>query len=338
VADKIDIRERQQDHSQLLRGLEASITVMSIQQSTTAADTQALVGSVRTTTAKMAREVSSSLGSIATDNLSIREATERIETAVQGLSHQVFEGQPLLLRVLGREMEHTITMAVRQELKGIRARSINSDACQSRDQTPVPDNDISGSGSGTSRQAHATLDLNQRKRNGSGLGGSSWVLNSSRRDRTVCNVVFGTLICRTCTVTYTWVQPDVEGEMAGGGRGQPAKKTESMTQLTFLPARWLSSRGAVLTYRSLMILASDYQPAPSWSLQSLNIVPGNSEIFDACTRCDIAAARRLFDQGRASPFDIDENGESLLNYLAKYNDARSSSEVSRICQFQALPH
>lgn len=49
----------------------------------------------------------------------------------------------------------------------------------------------------------------------------------------------------------------------------------------------------------------------------MNAIPRGSEIFRACRALDIDRVRQLFDQGLASPYDIDDFfGHSLLEMVA----------------------
>ena len=47
-------------------------------------------------------------------------------------------------------------------------------------------------------------------------------------------------------------------------------------------------------------------------LRTYNVVSGDSPLFIACRRGDVEAVRQLFSSGQASPFDIDEHGQTAL--------------------------
>jgi hypothetical protein len=77
------------------------------------------------------------------------------------------------------------------------------------------------------------------------------------------------------------------------------------------------SQGAVLRHQRLEFLSrGGSQNIPHWTLSTVNVIPEDSEILNACLRHDLGTIRKLFDDGRASPYDVDEVGRNLLGYIA----------------------
>jgi hypothetical protein len=137
-----------------------------------------------------------------------------------------------------------------------------------------------------------------------------WVKNSVTESKwnLIQNTTFGTISIRTTTVSY--IRKVVE---------DPHSETKqlSVTTVTFLPAPWLISQGAVLRRQRLEFLtgAGSYN-IPHWTLSTVNIIHVNSEIIRACERHDLGAIRNLFDKGCASPYDVDDVGRNLLGHVA----------------------
>jgi hypothetical protein len=78
---------------------------------------------------------------------------------------------------------------------------------------------------------------------------------------------------------------------------------------SFIPLRWLAQKASYLTgawgsssHRSLWNFNLQYRP----------VVDFDSEIFEACERGDISCMKSLFDRRRASPYDVNPSGETLL--------------------------
>lgn len=59
--------------------------------------------------------------------------------------------------------------------------------------------------------------------------------------------------------------------------------------------------------------------AMNWGLQihCQNIIPESSPVFRACAAADVVEVRRLFLDAKASPFDVDLMGRSLLHYAIR---------------------
>lgn len=78
--------------------------------------------------------------------------------------------------------------------------------------------------------------------------------------------------------------------------------------------RWILSKGVQL------LLSRSYG---SWTmnLRVYNLVSANSEVFQAAWQRDWRYLQVLFDGGKASPFDVNEYGRSLMHVAAYFTDA-----------------
>lgn len=63
-------------------------------------------------------------------------------------------------------------------------------------------------------------------------------------------------------------------------------------------------------------LGNRTQPSPGLSLRTVNIVADDAAIIQACEKLDLVAIRKLFDEGQASPYDVDNTGRNLLGAVA----------------------
>lgn len=121
------------------------------------------------------------------------------------------------------------------------------------------------------------------------------------------NPIFGTMSIRTTTSLYT----------REDAKGRRESRQVTISVLVVLPPSWLTSRGIVFKHHESQILGCDGGTGfPHWTLSTFNIVDQNSEIFQACLVHDLRAIRRLFDSGRASPYDVDSAGRNLLGFVA----------------------
>jgi hypothetical protein len=59
--------------------------------------------------------------------------------------------------------------------------------------------------------------------------------------------------------------------------------------------------------------AASTTPRITRFVQALNIIPNNSEVFQCTRNNDVKALQKLFAEKKASPYDYNENGESLLD-------------------------
>ncbi|KAF8543721.1 hypothetical protein BDD12DRAFT_173974 [Trichophaea hybrida] len=84
--------------------------------------------------------------------------------------------------------------------------------------------------------------------------------------------------------------------------------------VTFTPAPWLSFAAVFLRCFEFRLQGRSL----SVGLQCVNVIPGDSPIWQAVDRCDLPKIRRLFALGLASPSDRDDNGYTLLHWLMEH--------------------
>jgi hypothetical protein len=120
------------------------------------------------------------------------------------------------------------------------------------------------------------------------------------------NNLFGTMSVRTVTSTY----------VHKGATEHAAVKNVTSSTLVFLPAPWLSRRGAIFRHQNTEFSNPAQRSSPHWGLSTVNIVPGDSDIVRACVTHDLSTIRRLFDEHLASPYDVDRWGRNLLSIVA----------------------
>jgi len=133
-----------------------------------------------------------------------------------------------------------------------------------------------------------------------------WVKNStvSTNKVLVSNRFLGTLTFRSTVISYSRKESE----------GSTAEKEERRTTISFLPASWLLSKCVLLAYSECKRLGAGVQPSILPSLTTVNIIDSGSEIIRACMELDLATIRTLFDDGKASPYDVDEDGRNLLGW------------------------
>ena len=103
----------------------------------------------------------------------------------------------------------------------------------------------------------------------------------------------------------------------GSLRMEITKVTSGSTQntridLTFHPAMWTFHKGALITLQriSRVFQGRTITIKPN----TFNVIPMDSEIFNACRTLDLDTIQDLFLGRKASPFDRDEHGGSLLDW------------------------
>ncbi|KAF2113470.1 hypothetical protein BDV96DRAFT_648428 [Lophiotrema nucula] len=97
-------------------------------------------------------------------------------------------------------------------------------------------------------------------------------------------------------------------------------------EVSVLPFRWLSTKGHYLSVQKFF----DQNKSPSWNmtLRTYHVVPEDSMIMLACENRDLDAIRKLFEYRKASPFDVDSNGSSLLVHaIARFTDAATPDDM-----------
>ena len=78
--------------------------------------------------------------------------------------------------------------------------------------------------------------------------------------------------------------------------------------------------------------AASTTPRITRFVRALNIVPDSSEVFQYTRNNDVEALQKLFAEKKASPYDYNENGESLLDVsmLRSQIERHSKRDVSRL--------
>jgi hypothetical protein len=94
-----------------------------------------------------------------------------------------------------------------------------------------------------------------------------------------------------------------------GQSTDPAKSQELIFEFSFVPRAWLFRRGMFLT-----ALWEHQCPNSQISIQlrPQSIVSSDSAIFRACRAGDIKEMQILFEQGKATPYDMTDGGRTLL--------------------------
>ncbi|KAI0147765.1 hypothetical protein GGR57DRAFT_475809 [Xylariaceae sp. FL1272] len=92
-----------------------------------------------------------------------------------------------------------------------------------------------------------------------------------------------------------------------------ARKMPAGCTVEFKPPSWLT--GATRVW----LLYYTHQSYAGWTYQirAYNMRPWTSQIFLAARRNDIPQLQALFQSGVASPFDRDQNGDTVLHYAAR---------------------
>jgi hypothetical protein len=240
----------------------------------------------------------------------VRTMIERIELATQTLVQERLGHQPMILETLKGEVNRTISKSLKLHL-GQYFGPPTADQMQVNTGDDTVRSSQHPEDTGTVSESRGCCPGNEDTiRSAIGLENPAdkRVKKSSiesQRDL-IRNATFGTMSIRTTTVSY--IRESV--------KGHSETKQHSTITLTFLPAPWLMSQGAVLRYQRLEFLSRGSQNIPHWTLSTVNVIREDSEILSACLRHDLGTIRKLFDEGRASPYDVDSRGRNLLGYTA----------------------
>ena len=318
-------RDEQIGHSNQLQAIERSLIDVSAGQRACNAATRATettIGEIRDTSSNLfstsakvvdiTTQTKSRVDELSHSTEQIQNRTERIELAVQTLIQERFGYQQMILEsTKGRVIKKT-SKTLKHDFK----QYLGLPNADERQENPA--NNRFGSSqhspdtrtlSGARLLCHENQDATPL-RIGSEYSADKWVKNSSTESiwNLIKNTTFGTISIRTTTVSY--VRKIVDGPHS-------EKKKISATTVRFLPAPWLTSLGTVFRRQRLeFFTGTGSHSIPHWNLSTVNIIPEDSEIMQACHRHDLGAIRDLFDRGCASPYDVDQEGRSLLGYVA----------------------
>lgn len=211
--------------------------------------------------------------------------SEQIESTSRIIKDVIFRREPVLPDAWGHDMKRTISETLRRNLKEM-------------DRYP---------GEYAQDPASNSTHDSQRRRNQS----SSWRLESSTAHERILtrNTIFGTLS------THSWKTSRAKSRTCDDD-GDLRKET-TVTTVRFSPAPWLSSKAFIFTFNALKLHGTTWKPPPpTWGLRTVNIIPEDSAICRALQSLDIDSVRTLFDEGRASPFDVDVGGRNLLGFVS----------------------
>ncbi len=86
---------------------------------------------------------------------------------------------------------------------------------------------------------------------------------------------------------------------------------EIKTSYTVVPRRWLWNKGI-----SMSCIRAGQSWLPGLNLRSFYTCPDDALIFKFCSKGNVDAVRTLLDTGKASPFDVDEDGWTPLHVCA----------------------
>ena len=241
----------------------------------------------------------------------VQKMAEGMELATQSLVQERLNLQPMTLKNFSREVNKTISKTLKSHLRAhfqpLKENQGPADRAYGRFRSIQAATDV-GLGFEPQRCQPEKEDAIP-VRIGREHPADTWIKSScseSRRDL-VQNAIFGTMSIRTTTVSYV---------RATNEDPHPKTKEVSITTLMYLPSPWLMSQGAILTHQRSKFLGNGYnQSIPHWTLSSVHIIDRKSEIITACIRHDLDAIRNLFDEGRASPYDVDDRGRNLLGWV-----------------------
>lgn len=100
--------------------------------------------------------------------------------------------------------------------------------------------------------------------------------------------------------TYSWYSPE--------GETQPPPEDADITR-QFFPATWLRLPGISVFQTRLYSVYGKW----TYAFTPIYVVPSTSPVFAACGAGDIDEVQRLIDCGKATIYDTNENGWTLLH-------------------------
>lgn len=322
------LRKRDSENSEGLQALHLSISNLSLGQECaqfTASQTQTSVEEIENSTSSLicssaritqvATETYDLVKNLTEETRQFQDASHKIDVAANKLVGETLELRPALLKEIGKEVRLAISKNLQRHLDtSQKPRSLTNQelskpclANAARKQTTRL---------GGFAQSHSLSTHSSR----------NWVREGSQgyRRELIKNTLFGTLVVSTTTIIYV---------RQNSNQSLIDKKSVSETIVTFHPALWLFSCGVVLKIQAMKVLGRQNISSPQFSLSTVNIRPFNSEIFRACINCDLDKIRELFDEGNASPYDVDEYGKNLLGFVGMGAEVSSSFFLlqSRAC-------
>lgn len=310
-------RRSQSEQLSLLQRMEPSISEILLKQEAL----ESPISDVRTVLASLearASTLNATCSDISTTTLHMNAIMATMVSETQHIRVESNRSESATLDLLNKAMNRQTELFadLSNDLDGIVSRNIRKEVRQA-----LPDLSDARSGSSQkSSRAVRTLERESRtEANASDLERparqsrlesgwtSQWRKVSSTSTRRAFSRIslFGKIIITTTTTTYS-------GNVSLDGR--KSQKEVSHTTVVYVPAFWMFGTGVLLKYISGKLMGEISQPKPAFSMRTINVIPGESEIVTACMALDLTAIRSLFDLGRASPFDVSENGRNLLQY------------------------
>ncbi|KAI1123642.1 hypothetical protein F5Y10DRAFT_285899 [Nemania abortiva] len=246
---------------------------------------------------------------LSNEMLNMQEVSARIEKATQDIIESQFASQPELLKVFSRSIKRTIKRSIRRHLKEALHSQTDQQIQGKRSDSISPESDEENNQDNNERMPNNNMQNRYSGIHHSDPFTDEWIrtLTNSKTTYLIMNSIFGILTIKSTIVLYC--------RRNGQNHGVDRKK-ESYTTIKYLPTPWISSKGVIARYNQWTRLNTCMHSDPLLSLRTVNIVPRNSKIFRACKRLDLDAVCRLFDEGLASPYDVDATGRNLLGYVA----------------------
>ncbi|KAK3323211.1 hypothetical protein B0T19DRAFT_199633 [Cercophora scortea] len=315
-------RNHETANSTLLRGLETSMTgLYSGQQAVNsiAANIRTVVDRIQTDSSslmststqvfELTTETHSNTSKLIHSTEQIHRSVEKLEATTHALIEKTLGQQSRLAEVMQGELNRKLSKTLKRHLRQHRRSQRDSPqgvggSLHGGMNTAAEHNASQGPREGFhDPTTQATPLQNTGRFSQSAHRVNRWVKNSSTTTQYL-NLIVGTIKILTSTTSYA--QKSDEGSSV-------EQMQTSTTLVSFVPAPWLTRRGVVFQCKSTQFVSSTGQTCnPHWGLSAVKIIPYDSEIFEACWCFDLPTVRRLFDEGQASPYDVDKNGRSLL--------------------------
>jgi hypothetical protein len=240
-------------------------------------------------------------------NEDIRRTTERIESTqqalVNALSKNFTDDQSISMKILKKELNRTISRSLRRHLMD----HFQSSVMPPSTQAPASVHAQRPAVQPVQHQSHERNYIRQTPPFQNRLH-RTWTKYSCRKSYQELSRSrwLGRVYISTTTVTY----------LRQGKDNDIDTKEDSTTVVSFFPPAWLSSTGVVMGRQNELAKSAAWQSKPRWSLKTVNILPYDAEIFKACRDLDLDKIRNLFDQGLASPYDVNPAGRNLVGRVA----------------------
>ena len=292
---------------------------------------QATIESIHSTTSALmasTTDASHTLERLVEGTTDTCKRTEQIENTARRIEDELVRRQPMLLEMFGHGLKRSIAKQLRHQRKKLeQSRGSNSDRRMHEDASLHTVCKATGPAN-VNNHEHDDDD-NQKGPNSY----TAWKLESSTSsERTLTkSSIFGTLTTQTWT-TSSILKNSSENE------SDKERKITTVTTVRFLPAAWIFSRAFVVSYKYQRLHGTNWQhPLTSeMKLRTVNVIPDDSEIFQALRKLDIDRVTRLLDEGRASPFDVDDDGRNTLGYVALGARIIPEDDKSSMVDFESV--